>query len=368
MPIITPDGENPVWIEQDKDARREYRFDLSGLLPAGEALESVNWSVSSGIAVEESTVSGAELVMVLSGGTPEQWYTATASYQTIGGRLRDQLVVQVFIKSDAETTSPMGTALFPNRFTAVAQLQRDRLLLAAQTHFAGVTLSQDYIWEKLRAAEAEASRILRVRFRPTMFFPEPPTQDEIDALAGMPWELDEGYDYDPEMYAGDRWGLFKTHSSPLIDVQSVRFAYPAQGNNVFDIPNEWLQLDRKYGHVRIVPLSTAAVAQLTPLLMQLVAVGRTIPNMVRITYVAGLENAASDYPELVDVVKKMAVLKVIEDGFLPQSGSISADGLSQSLSVDMGKYDEVVDRTLNGPPGRNGGLRAAIHGITMGVM
>jgi hypothetical protein len=368
MATIIPDGENPVWIEQDKDARKEYRFDMAALLPDGETLESATWATSAGLTVTESSIAGTQLVVVLSGGTPQQWYTATAAYQTAGGRLADQLVVQVFIKDDAEAASPMGSALFPNRFTAVAQLQRDRLMLAAQTHFSGAKLSQNYIWEKLCAAEAEASRILRVLFRPTTFFPDDPTDDQVAALNGMPWELDQGYDYDPDMYSNDRWGFFKTHSSPLISVQSVRFSYPAIGGVNFEIPTEWLQLDKKYGHVRIVPLSASAAAMLTPFVMQLISMGRVIPNMVHITYVAGLQNAAADYPELVDVVKKMAVLKIIEDGFLPQSGSISADGLSQSMSVDMGKYDDVIDRTLNGPPGVNGGLRAAIHGVTLGVM
>lgn len=274
--------------------------------------------------------------------------------------------VKLFASQSPEAGS--GSALFPDKAAAITKMRRDRLVLATQTHFSGVELEDDYIWEKLLAAEGEVSRTLRVKLQPTIFFPEQPTQEQIDALNGMPWELDEGYDYDPAMYTADRWGFFQTHSSPLIEVKDIRFAYPARGNNVFDIPEDWLQLDRKYGHVRIVPLSTTAMAQLTPMLMQLVAVGRIIPNMVRITYVAGLKNAAAEYPELVDAVKKLAVLKIIEDGFLPQSGSISGDGLSQSMSVDMGKYEDSIDRILTGGAGSNGGLRAAIHGITMAVM
>jgi hypothetical protein len=368
MPTITPDGINPVWIEQDKDARKEYRFDVVGLLPEGAALESATWTTVPGLTVTESSVSGTVLTVVFEGGTPGQWYAATASYQTTGGRLRDQLDVQVFIKVTNEVAPALGSALFPNRFTAVAQVQRDRLMLAAQNHFSGVTLSADYIWEKLCAAESEASHILRVKFRPTRFFPDEPTQEQIDALGSMPWELDQGYDYDPEMYSNDRWGFFQTHNLPLISVERVSFSYPANGGVSFDIPPEWLQLDKKYGHVRIVPLSTSVAAVMTPYVMTLLSSHRTIPNMVRITYTAGLKNAAADYPELVDVVKKMAVLKIIEDGFLPQSGTISADGLSQTLSVDVSKYDDVIDRVLNGAPGTNGGLRAAIHGITMGVV
>jgi hypothetical protein len=58
----------------------------------------------------------------------------------------------------------------------------------------------------------------------------------------------------------------------------------------------------------------------------------------------------------------------VEDAFVPQSGSISADGLSQSLSVDVSKYHDAVDAILNGPPNSNGGLMTRIHGIRMGVI
>jgi hypothetical protein len=360
-------GQMIVNLEQDKDARKDYRFSLADILPPDDPLSSVAWVPSDGITLDQQSFNSTDVALRISGGSPGQWYSATATFETASGII-DQFVLRVFIKQDAEAMTDLGSALFPNKFTAVAQLQRDRLMLAAQSHFSGVTLSGSYLWEKLRAAEGEVSRVLRVKLQPTAFFPEQPTQDQIDALNGMPWELDEGYDYDPSMFSEDRWGLFNTHSSPIIEVKGIRFAYPAYGSATFDIPAEWIQLNRKYGQVQIVPLSTAVVAQLTPMLMQLVATGRTIPNMVRITYVAGLKNAAADYPELVDAVKKLAVLKIIEDGFLPQSGSISADGLSQSMSVDMSKYEDSVDRILNGAPGSNGGLRAAIHGITMGVM
>lgn len=365
--VTVSGGQAVVTIEQDKDARKPYNFSLADILPPGDRLSKVTWSPVSGITLSNPDHDSTDIVVWISGGAPREWYTCVATWETASGAT-DQVVVRVYIKEDAELATDMGSALFPNKFAAVAQLRRDRLVLAAQNHFSGVQLDGAYIWEKLRAAEAEVSRILRVKLEPTMFFPVQPTAEQIAALNGMPWELDEGYDYDPAMYTADRWGFFQTHSSPLIEVKSVRFAYPAQGNNNFDIPDEWLQLDRKYGHVRIVPLSTAAVAQLTPLLMQLVAVGRIVPNMVRITYVAGLKNAAADYPELVDAVKKTAVLKIIEDGFLPQSGSISGDGLSQSMSFDMGKYEDSVDRILTGGAGTNGGLRAAIHGITMAVL
>jgi len=125
-------------------------------------------------------------------------------------------------------------------------------------------------------------------------------------------------------------------------------------------------MNKKYGHVQVVPMSPAAAA-LSPFMLQLISSGRVIPNMIQLDYVAGLTDVINKYPDLVDAVKKTAVLRILEDSFLPQSGSISGDGLSQSMSMDMGKYEDSVDRILNGAEGTNGGLKAAIHGIRMAV-
>ena len=84
--------------------------------------------------------------------------------------------------------------------------------------------------------------------------------------------------------------------------------------------------------------------------------GGTVPHMIQVRYRAGLENAARDYPDLVDLVQKAAVLRMIEDAFLPQSGSISADGLSRSTSIDAAKYHEQVDARLDR-------LRDALSGV-----
>ncbi len=90
--------------------------------------------------------------------------------------------------------------------------------------------------------------------------------------------------------------------------------------------------------------------------------------MIQVKYVAGLKDAKNDYPDLVDVILKQAALKVLEGNFLPSSGSISGDGLSQSISFDASKYRELIQETLMGPKGSNGGLWTAIHGIVSGVL
>jgi len=138
-------------------------------------------------------------------------------------------------------------------------------------------------------------------------------------------------------------------------------------NQVFQIPPEWIRMDRRAGHIRLIPNSMAFAAPMGAFLLQSLTGGRTVPFMIQLRYTVGLENVLLKWPDLVSVIKKQAVLDLIADAFLPQSGSISADGLSQSLSVDMGKYSEEIDAKIDGPKGSNGGLMTAIHGVRLMV-
>lgn len=366
MTIVLAEGQTTIAIEQDKDARKDYRFSLADIVPPGDPLVSVTWLPSAGITVDETSHDTTDAVARFSGGTQASWYVATATWVTAGG-VTDQFSVRIYISEDVELMDDMGSALFPNKFTAVRQLRRDGLMVAAQNHFAGITLESEYLWNKLLVAEAEVSRTLRVKLEPTAFFPITPTAEQIAALDGMPWEEDPAYDYDPEMFQGEMWGFIPTNHKPIISVTSLKYVYPAPTQLSYEVPSEWLRMDKKYGQVRVVP-STVASLPINAFLLQVLGGGRVVPHMMHLTYVAGLSNAARDFPDLVDVVKKIAVLKIIEDAFLPQSGSISADGLSQSMSLDVSKYEDSIDRILNGPKGSNGGLMTAIHGIRLGVM
>lgn len=265
-------------------------------------------------------------------------------------------------------TAPVKSSLFVKDFI-VDELRQDRLLMASQNVLAGFAPTDDYLWEKVRAAESAIAHELRVALVPTMFFPYEPTADQIAALPpGMPYAVDPPYDYGPSFFDGDKWGYTILRQKPAQSVVQMRFAYPDPARLIFEVPKDWLRLDQKYGHLRLVPTTYAVSVPLSAFILQSMAAGREIPFMLEIQYVAGLANAARDYPELLDAIKKMAVLKTIEDSFPAQSGSISADGLSQSISVDMDKYHSVVDTILNGAPGTNGGLMTAIHGIRSAVL
>lgn len=250
------------------------------------------------------------------------------------------------------------SALF-SRDTVLAQLRADRLVLLGASLLPGVSaLPDDFLWAKILAAEADASRQLRCFFRPTVIIPEDAPQAEADALAaaGAVFAQEPAYDYDPDFFRANRWGLIVTQQRPIISVQSIQFAYPAPTSQVLNVPADWLRLDKKYGHIRMVPAGSAFSAPLSAFLMQAFGGGSTIPNMIRVRYTAGLANAAQDFPDLIDLVKKMACLRIIEDAYLPQTGTISGDGLSQSLSVDCSKYQDAVDQKLSV-------LRDSIQGI-----
>lgn len=367
-----------IWIEKDKDARLNYKFLLDAeLVQGGDSYAELTWVVTpiNGIYIEASAVdvniesasfNGAEARMVISGGTPGAWYSIVFTWKSVAG-LSDQFVVRLTIAVDAESLQSQGSGLFPSRLAATAGLRRDRLVSASGV-LTNQEFSDDYLWEKLRAAESEVARTLRVRLVPTRFFPVEPTAAEIAALpAGMPWDIDPGYDLGPESNSGDRWGMITTRHKPIISIERYRFAYPASDGLAYDVPLAWLRPDKKYGMISVVPTSFSISLPLSSLVMQALSAGRNIPLMLQVSYTAGLANAARDFPELVDVVKKLAALKLLEDRFLPQSGSVSADGLSQSVSIDMDKYRDTIDHTLNGGKGSHGGLMSAIHGVRMAV-
>jgi hypothetical protein len=276
------------------------------------------------------------------------------------------------VKRFAVTSVALGqivrSALFIQD-VAIDKIRADRLMLLANSIMPDLKVSDQYLWEKLLAAEAHVAHALRVPLAPTRFFPRAPTTEQIAALpAGMPWDIDPAYDYDPANYTGDKWGMIVARQKPIQSIVGMKFVYPTPTQTIMEVPADWVRHDGRYGQVQIVPTGTAYQTLLGGMFLSQFSGGRQLPFTIEMEYTAGLVNAARDYPDLIDAVQKMAVVKVVEDGFMPQSGSISADGLSQSLSVDAGKYHDAVDTILNGPAGSNGGLMARIHGVRMVVI
>lgn len=225
----------------------------------------------------------------------------------------------------------------------------------------GISFEDGFLWGQYLAAEADASRQLRVLFAPTVVFAGDPSPEEIAALDGAPFLVEAAYDYEPDMFRDDKWGMILTRQRPIVSVERVEMVFPAIASAPFRVPADWIRLDRKYGQIRIVPAGAAMATPIAMHLMQIVGGGRSVPHMVRVRYTAGLTDVATNYPDLIDVIKKMAVLRIIDGQFFPQSGSISGDGLSRSVSVDVQKLHDGIDDKLDL-------LREAIHGVRMVVL
>lgn len=252
-------------------------------------------------------------------------------------------------------------SLFPTKATIVAELRADRLVLAGK-YFKASALSDDYLYSKVVTAEAQAARSLRVPLEPTTFFAGEPTADEITAVGTNPWQEESAYDYEPDLWNPEDWGYLVLRQKPVISVSLVEFVYPSPVAGTFAIPANWIRLDKKAGHIRFVPAGASVMSgAFGSMILSMMAGGRNVPQMIRVRYVAGLSNAATAYPDLISLIKKMTVLSIMSDAFTAQSGSISADGLSQSFSADLDKFKGGIDGELDA-------LRQSIHGIRMAVL
>lgn len=357
--------ESGFSAEQNAGSNLDYGLDWSDFLLSapGDQIESSTWTPEdSTIICSNSAVAGAITSTWITGGEAGQWYAIVNEITTRDGR-RDSRVCLLYIRPAITG----GSALFPSRMVALAKLRRDRIAMLAASLMPDLKLSDDFLWDKLLAAEATMAHMLRVPLQPTRFFPYDPTPEQVEALGSMPWAIDPPYDYNPSDWHGDKWGFILTRQKPVQSVIGMKFVYPSPAQTIVDVPHDWIRVDRKYGHLQVVPTGTAYQTLLGGLFMSHLSGGKTLPFTVALDYVAGLAHVQTSHPDLIDAVVKLAVIKIVEDGFIPQSGSISADGLSQSVSVEVDKYHESVERVVNGADG-NGGLMAAIHGIRAMVL
>lgn len=201
-------------------------------------------------------------------------------------------------------------------------------------------LSDEALYKKILQAENTVKNRLRICLEPTIIFPQPTgclTDEQLDCLDGQAYEIEPGYDWDPTMFQTDRWGFIATNKKPVIEVLDYRIIYTDAQDSLFNIPLTWIRLDRQYGHVRLVPTGNMAMVALQTSLLPLFAVSRLIPNGARLKYKAGFKDVFQEQPDLVAFIFRQAMANALKDLWIPSSGSISADGLSQSSSFDINK-------------------------------
>lgn len=268
--------------------------------------------------------------------------------------------------------SQTSTALFPDQDEAVQDLMA-QLALGAGQYINLKALTASMVWDKLVAAETEAERLLKTFFDTVQVIPDTALEPEIQALedAKTRYITIGAFDYDPAMFEGERWGLMRLPYKPVQQINSVTIAFPAPFLMNYVVPFEWIRIDRKYGDMQLVPTTSAQVTPVGAFALVAMAGSVTYPQAVQVRYSCGLSNAngqvatsfAQEWDDLVDVVKRMAIGKIMKMAYLPTSSSISADGLSQSNSFDPKKWQDQIDEDLFGPKGSNSGLFTSIHGI-----
>lgn len=343
--------------QKGSQAKLNYTLDYSPDLLAGETLTNSVWTEATGdITLTAGGYTDTQTTITLAGGTSGNWYVVT-NVATGSGGLIHEAAINLFI-SDGAALGAGVFSPFPSIPGALAELRRDRLTTMLATYLpAGTLISDDYLLQKLVAAQSYIAHRLRVFLVPTQVLPNTADQAEIDLWTNpvsgtpMPVYLEPAYDYDPKMFVGNTWGRMTLRQRPIIQVQSAKFTYPTPQSTLFPIPNEWIRLDKKYGILNMVPIQTAMMLPLNAFILAALGGGRTVPNFIEVRYQAGLENVARDYPEILDLIRKQAVLGVAEDLYLPssRSESTSADGLSQSSSIgfSIDDYTDLIDTKLN---------------------
>lgn len=348
-----------ITAEKAPGATLDYTLDYSQQLPPGASITGSTWSAAPGLTISGSSFTATVATVLLSGGTGGTWYlvsnvATTSTADVLTGSMR------VYV-SDPAGLGGTTPSVFLDFGGAVAELRTDRLVRAVASLPMAGTFSDRYLAAKLRAAEADLQRRLRVFLTPHEMIP--PTTDPADLAAvvasGVAMANDPGYDFSPDLFNGDTFGLIQLRQKPLISVSRIWFTYPAPDATVFDVPLEWVRPDAKYGRINLVPTQQSVTLPLNIFLFAALGGGRSVPFMVQVRYRAGLQDVANTAPDILDLIRYMAVLSIVDDAFIPQSGSTSADGLSQSLSWEADKLRDRVEKRVTT-------LRESLNGVRAG--
>jgi len=340
-----------AWAEQLPSESTSYAFTWDGVPST-----SIWVCQPEGLAITAATA-GNDTMALISGGNAGRWYGVTNTVTLPSGEVQSRSFMLLI--SAALPTA--GSAIFQFPPDAVAAIRRDRLVRLAKSHLGGDELTDDVIWGKLIAAEAEAERHLRVWLAPREVLPADPAYDADAAAlvaAGQRVEREPGYDYDPALFDGSRWGLLELRQRPISAVRWVRFAYPNPGSNLSEIPANWLRPEGSTNKVNIVPSTGTVSLPLNTFILSVLGGGHRVPFMLAVAYRAGIEQVNDRLPDLAQTVKRMAMLSILDDMLMPQSGSVSADGLSQSISFEAEKHRETIETKLDK-------MRDALQGVRL---
>ncbi len=342
------------WMEQPILSKLDYSQDYSDLLQVGDGILSSVWHPVAGLNFSNEGVAGSLAVVWIDSAVPGTYRVVNTTTTTAGRSDTRSFLLYIV---DVPVVTVVRSDLFA-RDEFLAKFRTDRM--ASVQRYLPANLLDDYLWSKLLAAEADARRKLHVFLVPTVQFPNDPTPAEIDALAGAPWAVDPGYDLDAHLTPPGGWSFLSLRQAPVVALESITFSYPGMGL-VYTVPAQWIKVDKKQGHVRFIATSNAMTTPMGGFMASAMGM-QSAPQFIEVRYTAGLTNAVRDYPDLLDLVQRMVLLGLLTDAVLPGSSSISADGLSQSMSApDLEKMKTGIDAALEA-------LRIRIQGIPLMVL
>lgn len=345
----------------------------------GETL-NVGFDFADVLAPEETLVSATLTVSVLRGVDPSPndmlkdgpIIIGTLVSQFIRGGLDGvtYLISCTAITSDPQTLINEGVIAVEGNLQTSALFMRaidvydfrvNQVAIAGSNFDVLAGLSDAVLWQKLVAAEADLSRRMGIPLVPTEIFYAPPSPAEIAALAGKPYLVEDGYNMPSNFLGIGKFGCFRLRVNPVIEIKSIKLIYPNQAGFSFEIPAGWIRLENKSGLVHLFPSALSVSAPLSIMTLQAITAGYEVPCMIRVRYTAGIDAASGLYPDLMDIAKRMAVLRILHDAFLSSSDSISADGLSQSQSTDLKQMQSNIDDQIDT-------LKQRLRGVLFDVM
>jgi len=206
-------------------------------------------------------------------------------------------------------------------------------------------------------------------------------EKELDIVI-TPSTFDERYDFFLDAWRG--WGFIQLNKRPVKQVNSLKIMYGEQ--SVFEIPLEWIRLERNAGQIHLFPMlgqfgGTLAIDKAYTLAPILMAV-RYAPHVFRVQYDAGMDDVDEDICDAIGMIAATQYFNIFGDlviGAGIASISISLDGLSQSIgttsSAENAAYSARIimyKRELyghgEGKPGLLAALKARWRGYRMAIL
>ena len=338
-------------------------FDFSNSLSPLETLVSANLSVAILRGIDASPMAilqgspviiGGLVSQFITGGLSDVVYIITCTATTNDSQvLIDEGVIRV-------VNNRQTSALFM-RVVDVYGFRANELAIASSGYDQLSNLSDDVVWDNLVGAEQDLQRRLGIPLQPSYIFDHPPTQDEIAALNGMPYQFEDGATMPENFFSVTKFGCFRTRVFPIIEIKSIKLIYPNQLGFSFTVPDNWIRIDNKYGIIHIFPSATSVTMPVSMFMMQAVTCGMEVPCMIRTEYIAGIDATDGNYQDIVNLAKRMATLRILKASYLSSGDSLSVDGLSQTSTGDLAIMQTNVDKEVDN-------LRERLRGILYDIL